>query len=202
MNTDARATARAFVYLAIDAPDVVPPSRPGRCTLPGMAGPSFAIVTDPLPTAEKPKHKGAPPKKTTVGTDAVTLANRRARATARALNAGKELVVPKPSEAPDSIPEDAEADLDDLAAVVVKKTQRLLAAGKVSPTLRDGLQAQQLLDRRAEKAADRRFMLNLAVAMAGGAISAPQKYLPEPVEDAIEGEFTDLDLAPAHLRRE
>jgi hypothetical protein len=130
------------------------------------------------------------------------LGARQSRRETREKQRGLEVVVAKPSDAPESIREDEEAGMDDLAAVVVAKTQRLLASGKVVPTLRDGLTAQQLLDRRAEKAADRRFMLNLALAMAGGNPSAPQKYLPEPQEDVIEGEYEEADLAPAHLRAE
>jgi hypothetical protein len=167
-----------------------------------MASPSFAVISAALPDAPTPAKRMGRPPKTTVGVDRTTLSSRRQRSEARHRAQGAEITVPKPSEAPDTIPEDAEADLDDLAAVVVKKTQRLLAAGKVTPTLRDGLTAQQLLDRRAEKAADRRFMLNLALAMAGGSVSAPQKYLPEPQEDVIEGEYEDVDLAPASLRAE
>jgi hypothetical protein len=163
-------------------------------------GPTFTVLPR-LPTPEPP-GKGGGPRKTTVGVPSRVLKARRNSREHHALVHGNEIEVPKPSEALDVIPEDAEADMDDLAATVVRKTQRLLAAGKVNPTLRDGLTAQQLLDRRAEKAADRRFMLNLALAMAGGSVSAPQKYLPPPPEEAIEGEFTDLDLAPEHLRKE
>lgn len=117
---------------------------------------------------------------------------------------GYALRVPTPAEAPDVIPEDVITDQDDLAAVVVKKTLRQMAAGKVTPTLRDGLTAQQLLDRRAEKAADRSFMLNLAMALAGGGQRVPVKYLParnEPDPDIIEGDFTEENLAPDHLRQ-
>jgi len=163
-------------------------------------GPVFTVLPR-LPVDPKSTKVGGP-RKTTVGVPSDVLKKRRKSRDTHALAHGNEIAVPKPSEALDVIPEDAEADMDDLAATVVRKTQRLLAAGKVNPTLRDGLTAQQLLDRRAEKAADRRFMLNLALAMAGGSVSAPQKYLPPPPEEAIEGEFTDLDLAPERLRKE
>jgi hypothetical protein len=132
--------------------------------------------------------------------DRAAVANRQAVKDHYKRSRGVEIKVADPDEAPDTIPEYVEADADDLAAVVVRKTRTLLAAGKMTPTLRDGLTAQQLLDRRAEKAADRRFMLNLAMAMAGGGVETPQKLLP-PGEDAIEGGFSEVELAPEHLRR-
>jgi len=128
---------------------------------------------------------------------------RRVRQDNRDKALGIELTVASVADAPDVIPEDVDAESDDLAAVVVKKTNRLLAAGKVTPTLRDGLAAQQLLDRRAEKAADRSFMLNLALALAGGGRVVPQTLLPpgpDSSEDIIEGEFSEQNLAPPHLR--
>jgi hypothetical protein len=129
---------------------------------------------------------------------------RRVRQDNRDKALGIELTVASVADAPDSIPEDADVESDDLAAVVVKKTNRLLASGKVVPTLRDGLQAQQLLDRRAEKAADRSFMLNLALALAGGGRQTPAALLPpgpNPDDDIIEGEFSEQNLAPTHLRQ-
>lgn len=121
-----------------------------------------------------------------------------------AIARGEPIVVASVADAPDTIPEEVIADTDDLAAVVVKKTLRSMAANRLQPTLRDGLQAQQLLDRRAEKAADRSFMLNLAMALAGGARPVPVKYLPAVPEldpDIIEGTFEEQNLAPDHLRQ-
>lgn len=109
-----------------------------------------------------------------------------------------------PHTAPDVIEDTVNADTDDLAAVVVRRTLKGVASGALKPTLRDGLTAQQLLDRRAEKAADRSFMLNLALAMAGGGKRTPVKYLPtleDPDPDIIEGEFSEQNLAPDHLRQ-
>ena len=169
--------------------DVAPPVR-------RMRGP------DKQPRKRRNATPG-PPRLPTVGVSDAVLASRRRTQEQRAVAVGKELPVADPNSAPESIPEDETAYDDDLAAVVVAKTRRLLAAGKVTPTLRDGLSAQQLLDRRAEKAADRQFMLNLAVAMAGGGNQAPEKYLPtgEEPKNVTEGDYTDMDLAPAHLRR-
>jgi len=155
--------------------------------------PDFIVVDDDLPTVDAPKRSSAAVKQS------------RWDRESRARRSGKEISVAKPSEAPESIPEGTDAGDDDLAAVVVSKTLRSLAAGSLKPTLRDGLTAQQLLDRRAEKAADRRFMLNLAQAMAGGGYAPPQKLLPSPDEVTVEGTFEEIDdanLAPAHLRSE
>lgn len=114
---------------------------------------------------------------------------------------GDETPVPRPQDAPDIVPDDEVTTSDDLAAVVVRQTLRRIASGHLKPTLRDGIQAQSLLDKRAEKAADRSFMLNLASALAGGGHQVPQKLLPPP-DDAIEGDFTEVNLAPEHLRAE
>lgn len=115
---------------------------------------------------------------------------------------GKDIRVADPAKAPDFIEEDAVALTDDLAATVVRKTMRRIAAGKAEPSIKEGLAAQTILDRRAEKAADRRFMLALSQALAGGGAQTPAKLLPEPDEGVIEGDFEELSLAPAHLREE
>jgi hypothetical protein len=146
-------------------------------------------------------HRGGAPR---TSTDKYAESQRAANKRADDKRYGREIVVASAATAPDTIPEDTVADTDDLAAVVVKKTLRQMAAGKLQPTLRDGLTAQQLLDRRAEKAADRSFMLNLAMAMAGGGKPTPVKYLPAPGEedpDIIEGDFVEQNLAPDHLRQ-
>jgi hypothetical protein len=171
-----------------------------------MGGPKFVVLeSERVPDApsELPSVEAsnlAP----TQGVPRSKLHRRQAARDRDRASRGLDIGVADPAQAPESIPEDANADADDLAAVVVRKTNRLLASGKLEPTLRDGLTAQQLLDRRAEKAADRRFMLNLAMAMAGGGAMPPQKYLPEsvsPPEEVVEGEFEEVELAPAHLRK-
>ena len=99
----------------------------------------------------------------------------------------------------------------DLAVLVVKKTRAAIVAGEAVPTVKDGIAAQGILERRAERAADREFMLNLARALAGGGAEAPVGLLPDPtiidgeVRDVTpvppaEDDDTDLALAPAHLR--
>jgi hypothetical protein len=128
-------------------------------------------------------------------------AAKRRRERARAN--GVEVPSATPESAPDTIGSDEVALSDDLAAVVVKRTMRRMASGELQPSLRDGLIAQQLIDRREEKAADRQFMLSLARALAGGGYEAPQRLLPaasEPPSDTIEGYFEEIPLAPEHLR--
>ena len=170
-----------------------------------VAPPSFVVVDpDDLPelpdlpkvdlkrSIQRTKPRSGVPRSVLVQRRQVRDQDRRRK--------GLAIEVANPDTAPDVIPDADIATSDDLAAVVVRKTRSLLAQGKLQPTLRDGLSAQQLLDRRAEKAADRQFMLNLAMAMAGGGYQPPQKLLPEG-DDVIEGEFADMDLAPEHLRQ-
>lgn len=129
----------------------------------------------------------------------------RSKREQRARERGEEEVVPTAETAPDVIPEDEVAGEADLAATVTKKTLRRLASGELQPSIRDGLIAQQLLDRREEKAEDRRFMLSLAQALAGGGHAAPVALLPgkaETPDDVIEGYFEEVGLAPEHLRSE
>ena len=142
-----------------------------------------------------------PPKPRAVGPPPTTAAAHQR--SSRARKNGVAVPVASVAEAPDELPEDAVTMSDDLAAVVTKKTLRRLASGELVPTLRDGLIAQQLLDRREEKAQDRVFMLSLARALAGGGYTAPQHLLPAPIEpdDTVEGYFEEVPLAPEHLRR-
>ena len=140
------------------------------------ASPAFIeLADDDLPVAPK-RACGWPARATSTSKYADEAA--RAAQAQDAKRLGCELTVPSPADAPDVIPEDVIADTDDLAAVVVKRTMRQMAAGKLTPTLRDGLQAQQLLDRRAEKAADRSFMLNLALRLGRWGLTTPHRVAP------------------------
>jgi hypothetical protein len=158
---------------------------------------TFVIPTPkraaPAPPRE-PEPLGPPPTQ-----EALTKRASRARL------AGEEEVIPTPETAADSIPDDQPAAETDLAATVVKRTLRRLASGELEPGLRDGLIAQQLLDRREEKAQDRQFLLSLAQALAGGGYEAPPQLVSgpaEPPDEVIEGYFEEVSLAPAHLRQE
>jgi hypothetical protein len=132
-------------------------------------------------------------------------AKRKADRNAQNRREGRPVEIASPDNVPDTVDTDVVTTADDLAAVVVRQTLKGIASGALKPTLRDGISAQALLDKRAEKAADRQFMLNLAMAMAGGGHAVPQRLLPPPADpgdDAIEGDFTELNLAPSHLRAE
>lgn len=123
---------------------------------------------------------------------------------ARARQYGEDEPPTRPEDIPDDGPEPEVALTDDLAATVVKRTMSRLASGELKPNLRDGLIAQQLLDRREEKAADRQFMLSLAQALAGGGYSPPTQLLPattDTPDEVIEGYFEEVSLAPDHLRQ-
>lgn len=151
------------------------------------------------PRAQRKERDFVPPTDPAPSVRAAQKRRERARAN------GVDVVTSTPSGAPDAIDGSEVALGDDLAAVVVKKTMRRMASGELQPSLRDGLIAQQLIDRREEKAADRQFMLSLARALAGGGYEAPERLLPataEAPDDAIEGYFEEVPLAPEHLRAE
>lgn len=79
----------------------------------------------------------------------------------------------------------------DFAAAVRAEANRMLAAGDLQIRTEHGLQAQALIDRRAEKQADRRLMVEMARLLSGGALglmSAP--------DDVIEGEYVDVTDQP------
>lgn len=88
----------------------------------------------------------------------------------------------------------------DFAVAIQKQALAELAKGTLRVTTKDGLLAQQLLDKRAEKAKDREFIMNLARLVSGA--GAP------PPDTVIEGEFNELVdemaglLAPPEVRVE
>jgi hypothetical protein len=160
--------------------------------------PASITLTTPRPSHD-PDRPYVPPKAPAPTARAAQKRRERAKQN------GLEAVVPTPATAPETIAENEVALTDDLAATVVRKTLKSLASGDLEPSLRDGLIAQQLLDRRAEKVADRQFMLALAQALAGGGYEAPARLVSgavEPPEEPIEGYFEDITLAPDHMRSE
>jgi len=169
----------------------------------------LARVEDALPIRrvrgpdKKPRKRRSDAKTLPRVLTAAQLQQRQMSRDKSALRQGLVITVADPANAPDVIEEGTNVYPDDLAAVVVRRTSKALAAGKLEPTLRDGLVAQQLLDRRAEKAADRQFMLGLAMAMAGGGQQTPVALLPpgDDSQDVTEGEYEEADLAPEHLRQ-
>jgi hypothetical protein len=83
----------------------------------------------------------------------------------------------------------------DFAAAVQARAQEMMDNGELKVRTQDGLAAQALLDRRAEKAADRDLMLNLARLMSGARSAVPV--------EVIEGTYRELTddevLAPNAL---
>lgn len=85
---------------------------------------------------------------------------------------------------------------EDFAAAVRAEAQKMLSEGKLSIRTEHGLTAQALIDRRAEKQADRRLMVELAGLLSGA------RRIEGPPEDLIEGEWREVDepgMAPLAL---
>lgn len=74
---------------------------------------------------------------------------------------------------------------EDLAILVRDRTVQALKTGTLEPTISHGLQAQQILDRRAEKTNDRETMLNMARLLSGAGAAG---FLAPPEMVVIEGE--------------
>lgn len=88
----------------------------------------------------------------------------------------------------------------DFAEAVAAAAARSLVNGTTKVSISDGLKATTILDKRAEKAENRRFLMNLAQLLSGGGQPAPKELISG---DVVEGDFTDLDnplLAPLELR--
>jgi hypothetical protein len=85
----------------------------------------------------------------------------------------------------------------DFAEAVRAEAARLLADGDLKIRAEHGLSAQALIDRRAEKQADRQMMVEMARLLSG---SGP---MIEPPDDIIAGEWREVDepegLAPLAL---
>jgi membrane peptidoglycan carboxypeptidase len=79
----------------------------------------------------------------------------------------------------------------DFAQAIRAEANRLLAEGKLHVTAQHGLQAQALLDRRVEKAADRKLLVQVA-GLLSGTVS-----LAGPPDDLIEGEWSEVQPALA-----
>jgi len=125
---------------------------------------------------------------------------------------GGRIVTPAPEVPPAPVPTLPTVPVvtaaEDLPTMLVEETRKRVKDGSAKVQVRDGIAAQSILERRAERAEDKQFMLNLARALAGGGASGPVPVLSagEPIaEDVIEGDYEDLgddsSLAPAHLRQ-
>lgn len=71
----------------------------------------------------------------------------------------------------------------DLAPLIRNLVYTKVEAGDLSPTIAEGLRAQETIDRRLERGADRDLMLVMAQVLGGGATPAV----------VIEGQWTQLD---------
>ena len=91
-----------------------------------------------------------------------------------------------------------EAREEDLAVLIRDQVKRDVLTGAVELRAADGLKAQALIDRRAEKSADRSFVLNLAQLLSGGGASAPAEIVESTVIDVTPNPL----LAPPELREE
>jgi hypothetical protein len=80
-------------------------------------------------------------------------------------------------------PPPAKMSEHDFAVAVQKIALRELAEGRLKVNTKDGLVAQQILDKRVERAKDREFVMNLARIISGAGQPPP--------DDVIEGEFTE-----------
>jgi hypothetical protein len=83
---------------------------------------------------------------------------------------------------------------EDLAILVRDRTVEAMKEGRLEPTIQHGLQAQALLDKRAEKTSDRELAITMARLLSGA--GAPVAFLPPPqlvIGPDIEGEARDLD---------
>lgn len=89
----------------------------------------------------------------------------------------------------------------DFATLVQKRAAQMLEAGQLRVSASHGLQAQGLLDRRAEKAADRDLALNMARLLSGAIAMPPMEVIDgtardvTPVDDGLapEGVYEPVD---------
>jgi hypothetical protein len=83
----------------------------------------------------------------------------------------------------------------DFARMVQRRATQLLASGQMKVTASHGIAAQALLDRRAEKDADRNLALNLARLLSGAMTPAPMVIIEGRAEMMELGD----GLAPAEI---
>jgi hypothetical protein len=88
----------------------------------------------------------------------------------------------------------------DFATMVQQRATQLLANGDLRVTTQHGLSAQALLDRRAEKQADRDIAINIARLLSGAMVMTPMNVIEgRVVPDDEPLELTDGLLAPEGL---
>jgi hypothetical protein len=84
----------------------------------------------------------------------------------------------------------------DFATMVQKRATELLQSGDLRVTAQHGLTAQALIDRRAEKAADRDLALNMARLLSGSMTMAPITVIDSRAVEVLE---LDAGLAPMDI---
>ena len=89
--------------------------------------------------------------------------------------------------------DDGTARGNDVAAAIQQRALQALADGELRVTAQHGLKAEEMIDKRAERAQDRELTVFLARMMTQ-AIPPPALMLPD---DAIEAEYTEVELSEA-----
>lgn len=79
----------------------------------------------------------------------------------------------------------------DLAEAIRDVTHEMLASGELTPTLKDGLAASSLIDKRAARTQDRDLVLKISMALTGQLPSSVVRVI-DPDVEAIEAEFRPL----------
>ena len=87
------------------------------------------------------------------------------------------------------IPKAAKKPMD-LAILIRDRTVELVEQGGLEPTIRDGLAAVAILDKRAEKTQDRDVVLMMARLLSGAQVSG---FLGPPSELIIDGEAVEVE---------
>jgi hypothetical protein len=78
----------------------------------------------------------------------------------------------------------------DLASLVRDQVMAMVGSGELMPTLAEGLRAQEMIDRRVEKSADRDLSITLAGILGGGPVV---QMIEMEAEEITDGEDTSLD---------
>jgi len=86
----------------------------------------------------------------------------------------------------------SETENEDVAVLVQREVVRKLKAGEGRVTVQHGLQAQQLLDRRAERAKDRELAITLARLLHSGAPPASAITARRVDAEVVEGEYAEV----------
>lgn len=81
-----------------------------------------------------------------------------------------------------------------LSEIVVKRVRKGILSGELVPTIRDGLTAEGLIDKRIARIDDRATALTMAMILSGASGEGPPAHLLIGDGNEVEGEFTETDL--------